>query len=119
MRVLLGSALAALAASVAIAEPRGAGSYDGKWSVEIITDKGTCDRVYRWNLGIQGGRVIDVGEVARPSGGVSPTGKVTIRFVRDKDYASATGELSGEWGSGSWTSPTLACSGRWRAERRG
>jgi hypothetical protein len=116
MRILLIATIAALAASAAMAAPRG---YDGRWSVEVITDRGTCDRVYRWMLGIQGGRVVDVGEVARPSGGVSPSGGVNLRFVRNNDYASASGHLSGGWGSGSWTSPTLACSGRWRAERRG
>src|SRR4051794_10619977 len=119
MRVLSGITIVALAATAALAAPRGAATYDGKWSVEVITDKGTCDRVYRWNLGIQNGRVVDVGEVARPSGGVATNGRVNMRFVRSNDYASATGELSGDWGSGSWTSPTLACSGRWRAERRG
>jgi hypothetical protein len=119
MRVLLGITIAALAASTAIAAPRSAANHDGKWSVEVITDRGTCDRVYRWNLGIQGGRVIDIGEIAKPSGGVSSNGGVSMRFVRNNDYASATGQLDGDWGSGSWTSPTLACSGRWRAERRG
>jgi hypothetical protein len=119
MRISLSVMIAALAASAAVAAPRGAASYDGKWSVEVITDRGTCDRVYRWNLGIEGGRVVDVGEVAKPSGGVSANGGVNMRFVRNNDYASATGQLDGEWGSGSWTSPTLACSGRWRAERRG
>ena len=119
MRVLLGIAIAALPATATFAASPGAGSYDGKWSVEVITDKGTCDRVYRWNLGIQGGRVVDVGEIAKPSGGVSANGGVSMRFARNNDYASATGQLSGDWGSGSWTSPTLACSGRWRAERRG
>jgi hypothetical protein len=119
MRISLLVMIAALAASAAVAAPRGAASYDGKWSVEVITDRGTCDRVYRWNLGIEGGRVVDVGEVAKPSGGVSANGGVNMRFVRNNDYASATGQLDGEWGSGSWTSPTLACSGRWRAERRG
>jgi hypothetical protein len=118
MRILLSAMIAALAASTAIAAPRGA-NYDGRWSVEVITDRGTCDRVYRWTLGIQGGRVVDVGEVARPSGGVSPSGGVNLRFIRNNDYASATGQISGEWGTGSWSSPTLACSGRWRAERRG
>lgn len=118
MRILL-LALATLAANVAFAAPGGMAEYDGKWSVEVITDKGACDRVYRWNLGIQGGRVVDVGEVARPSGGVAANGRVNMRFVRNNDYASATGQLSEGWGSGSWSSPTLACSGRWRAERRG
>jgi hypothetical protein len=36
-------------------------------------------------LGIQGGQVIDVGEVARPSGGVSSNGGVSMRFVRNND----------------------------------
>jgi len=119
MRILLGIIIVAFAATAALAAPRSAGSYDGTWSVEVITDQGTCDRVYRWSLGIQGGQVIDVGEVARPSGGVSANGSVSLRFARNNDYASATGHLSGDWGSGSWSSPTLACGGRWRAERRG
>jgi hypothetical protein len=118
MRILLSAMIAALAAGAAMAAPRAA-NYDGRWSVEVITDRGTYDRVYRWMLGIQGGRVVDVGEVAKPSGGVSASGGVNMRFVRNNDYASATGQLVGDWGSGSWTSPTLACSGRWRAERRG
>jgi hypothetical protein len=119
MRVLLGITIVALAAPAALAAQRGGASYDGRWSVEVITDRGTCDRVYRWSLGIQGGQVIDVGEVAKPSGGVSANGSVSLRFVRNNDYASATGHLSGDWGSGSWSSPSLACGGRWRAERRG
>jgi len=110
MRVLLWiTTVALVATSEAFAAPHG-GNYDGRWSVEVIT---------RWMLGIQGGRVVDIGEVARPSGGISPNGAVSIRFVRNRDYATATGRLSGDWGSGSWSSPTLACSGRWRAERRG
>lgn len=120
MRVLLWiTTVALVATSEAFAAPHGGGNYDGRWSVEVITDQGTCDRVYRWMLGIQGGRVVDIGEVARPSGGISPNGAVSIQFVRNRDYATATGRLSGDWGSGSWSSPTLACSGRWRAERRG
>jgi hypothetical protein len=119
MRILLIATIAAFLANAALAAPRSPANYDGRWSVEVITDRGTCDRVYRWMLGIQGGRVVDVGEVARPSGGVSASGVVNMRFVRNNDYASATGQLSGDWGSGSWTSPTLACGGRWRAERRG
>jgi hypothetical protein len=116
---LAATIVAILAATTPLVAQRGAGSFDGRWSVEVITDKGTCDRVYRWSLGIEGGRVVDIGEVARPSGGVSSNGGVSMRFVRNNDYASATGHLSGDFGSGSWTSPTLACSGRWRAERRG
>jgi hypothetical protein len=120
VRILLfATFMTALATTIAPAAQRGGASFDGRWSVEVITDRGTCDRVYRWILGIQGGRVIDVGEIAKPSGGVTANGSVNLRFVRNNDYASAIGHLSGDSGSGSWTSPTLACGGRWRAERRG
>ena len=44
-----------------------------------------------------GGRAVDIGEVARPSGGISPNGAVSIRLVRNRDYATATGRLSGDW----------------------
>jgi hypothetical protein len=46
MRILLSAMIAALAAGAAMAAPRGPGNYDGRWSVEVITDRGTCDRVY-------------------------------------------------------------------------
>ena len=31
--------------------------FDGAWSVLIITDRGTCDRAYRYALRIADGRV--------------------------------------------------------------
>ncbi len=30
--------------------------FDGKWSVLIVTDAGTCDRAYRYALNIGNGR---------------------------------------------------------------
>lgn len=50
------TAIPTFATSVAAAEPR----HDGKWSVEIVTEKGWCD-VYRWDIGVAGGRVVAIG----------------------------------------------------------
>ena len=54
------AALAILAASVIpagsapIASPK---SFDGGWSVLIVTEKGTCDRAYRYPVKIENGSV--------------------------------------------------------------
>src|SRR5436190_1489484 len=32
--------------------------YDGNWSVLIVTNKGSCDRAYRYGLSIRNGSVI-------------------------------------------------------------
>jgi len=32
-------------------------SFDGSWSVLIMTDAGTCDRAYRYGLRIAGGQL--------------------------------------------------------------
>jgi len=30
--------------------------FDGNWSVEVITEKGDCDKAYRWPVIVQNGR---------------------------------------------------------------
>jgi len=98
----------------------GAKSFDGRWSVEVITEKGDCDKAYRWSVGIRGDRIADVGDqVAHASGSVDRSGRVRARFTHGADILTASGSLSGKWGQGVWNAPSRACSGRWVAERRG
>ena len=117
MRAIFGAIFLAAAAvphAAFAAQP-----YDGQWSVEVITETGTCDRAYRWDLAINDGRVMTTADMpARASGSVSPKGAIAVNFTRGADKMTATGSASGKWASGAWTSPSLACSGRWRAERR-
>ena len=101
--------------------PALAATHDGNWSVLIITEKGDCDRAYRYPLAVAGGQVRYTGEAgANVSGTVSAGGavKVSIR-VGDKG-ANGTGHLSGTAGSGTWqgAGPSASCSGRWEAEKR-
>jgi hypothetical protein len=94
--------------------------YDGRWSVEVITDQGTCDRAYRWSIGIRGGRITDIGDnIAQASGKIAPNGRVSVLLTRGSDRLMATGALDREEGSGTWQAPSRQCAGRWRAERRG
>jgi hypothetical protein len=94
-----------------------AATYDGRWSVSVVTRSGNCDS-YRWNLGITEGHVTDVeGQKGSSSGGIAPNGKVAITLARASDTLSVTGLARGAAASGSWSSPSRSCSGTWDARK--
>jgi len=96
-------------------------SFDGKWSVLIVTDAGTCDRAYRYALNIIDGRVTYDDPSFNVSGHVDGRGRVSVNVSAGGQHASGSGQLSGDYGRGRWSgrSSTSACSGHWEAERRG
>jgi hypothetical protein len=120
------SALAALAilavtAAPVLSAPIAAGkhSFDGTWSVLIVTQKGTCDRAYRYPVRISNGSVGYAGEASfNVSGKVGDNGAVTVTVSRGSQSASGAGHLSAAGGSGRWTAGSGECSGTWTAERR-
>ena len=113
------AALALACSTLAMAPARAAQPFDGQWSVEVITEKGTCDSAYRWDLAIANGQIAAVqGMPAGASGSISPKGLVRANFTRGSDRMVASGSASGKWATGQWTAASLQCSGRWRAERR-
>ena len=100
----------------------GAGVFDGLWSVLIITEKGTCDRGYRYAVRIKGGRVghADPSNSSfRISGSVGGGGATRVAVARGNQSASGAGRLSRNGGAGRWQSSKGECSGVWQAERRG
>ena len=91
--------------------------YDGLWSVSIVTEKGACDRGYRYPIRISNGVLANAGDVAvNIAGKVLPTGAVTVMVSAAGKSANGTGRLSGNLGEGSWSGGD--CSGTWSAERR-
>jgi hypothetical protein len=95
--------------------------YDGTWSVLVITDRGTCDRAYRYTVGINGGKVRFRGtDQVNLSGRVDRAGRVQVAISRGSQSAIGTGRLSADTGTGTWRgrSGGQQCSGRWEAERR-
>ena len=54
-------------------------SFDGVWSVVIVTEKGTCDRAYRYPIRISNGTVVNEGSSpATINGKVASNGAVTV-----------------------------------------
>jgi hypothetical protein len=95
-------------------------SYDGSWSVLIVTDSGACDRAYRYGLEIVNGRVTYPDQTINVSGHVDGGGHVRVLVSAGGQYASGSGRLYGSSGAGRWSGrgSTSACSGHWEAERR-
>ena len=92
-------------------------SYDGLWSVVIVTEKGTCDRSYRYPVRISNGSLINAGDSAISiSGNVRDNGAISVTLSDGRKNAIGSGHLSGTVGAGSWSGGD--CAGTWEAERR-
>lgn len=121
-RMLL-SALAgfALAGTVAPASAAARMPYDGNWSVLIVTQKGPCDKAYRYGLSIRNGQVFYEGSApVNVRGGVAANGRVKVSVSAGSQGANGTGRLFATDGSGNWigSGSMGSCSGTWSAERR-
>jgi hypothetical protein len=114
-----GAGILGVTAILGAATPAGsAPSFDGLWSVVIITEKGACDRAYRYPIRIHNGSVVAEGSSpATINGKVASNGRVTVTVSAGNKSATGSGRLSGSAGVGSWTGGE--CSGTWEAERRG
>ena len=96
-------------------------SFDGSWSVLIITDSGSCDRAYRYGVRMSNGRVYYDGRAGVDiSGSVGRNGRVDVQVRLGDQQAVGTGRLSEDSGGGQWqgASPDQQCAGHWIAERR-
>ena len=114
MLVAAGSLCAAVAAP---ARASTVASYNGDWSVVITTQKGECDRAYRYPLKIHNGVVAYGGGADfTVSGKVAKNGAVTVKVSRGSQSAAGSGRLAENAGNGEWSGG--ACSGTWTAERR-
>src|SRR6202166_4006271 len=92
-------------------------NYDGLWSVVIMTQKGTCDRAYRYPVRISKAAVENDGpSLINVSGKVGGNGAVTVLVSAGDQSASGTGQLAGKVGGGKWSGGE--CAGTWEAERR-
>ena len=121
------SALVIGSSTVGVASPAGSGAssarYNGSWAVQMVKDRGSCDDALRYAIVIQDG---DIRLRSNPSDGpvmvsgqVNPAGTVQISASRGIARASASGQLQGASGSGTWQLPLLGCAGRWTARRAG
>ena len=97
-----------------------AASFDGPWSVLVITRSGPCDQSYRYGLMIRGSSVSYLGGGAvSVSGRVTPSGHVQVSVSTGGQSAYGTGRLSKGRGGGTWQGQGLggACEGVWSASQ--
>ena len=119
------SGFAAVAAGLVFLAPSGAAqaqqTFDGRWSVLLETQKGECDKAYRYPVAVENGIVRYVGEAGfNATGKVGSNGSVQGSVSIGQTRASVNGRLTGSSGSGTWVlSGSRNCSGSWSAEKRG
>jgi len=115
------AALASVAALPALAPAEAEPSYDGLWSVVIVTKAGQCDAAYRYPVRITNGNLGNAGSAPiNISGKVAKNGAVVVSVSAGDKSAIGKGRLAGASGAGSWSgNGNGACSGVWEAERRG
>jgi len=94
--------------------------FNGNWSVQVITEKGECNKTYSLPVVIEDGRARYPGAVGTDAlGSVSRAGVVRASFSWGGTQADIKGRLSGKAGSGTWaTTGARGCSGRWIGERQ-
>lgn len=98
--------------------PAGAASFDGPWSVLVITRSGPCDQSYRYGVMIRGGYVSYMGGGAvSVSGRVSRSGQVSVSVSSGGQNAVGSGRLRDGHGGGTWRGRGAqgTCAGVWSA----
>jgi len=121
LRRTFGLLLAASAVVAVGSEAVARTKFDGLWSVAIVTQRGNCDRSYRYPVAIMNGVVqgANTGDASVAiAGRVAGSGAVAVSVRRGDQFARGSGRLNTVAGTGQWLSPTSGCAGYWVAERR-
>jgi len=93
---------------------------DGKWSVLIVTERGSCGRAYLDNVNVSHGHVAYRGYAPiKMAGTVAPNGLVKVSIKAGQQGANGTGRLLASAGRGTWTGHGSGgeCAGHWLAQR--
>jgi hypothetical protein len=112
-RVVLG-AFAIFAIIAATVAPASA-SFDGSWTVSIITTRGVCDAGMALPIQISDGRVASGVSQVGVTGRVAQGGGITVTVIQGIKRAFGSGKLADASGSGTWRGGP--CSGTWTAQR--
>ncbi len=95
--------------------------FDGSYSVEIVTQDGSCANTH-WTVAVAHGQIASItpnNSNITASGLIEDDGTVSMTFRGGKgDVAHVGGTVKGDKGNGAWSSPTLLCGGVWRADKQ-
>ena len=111
----------ALACAATLPGAEAGPSYDGLWSVVIVTKTGQCDAAYRYPIRITNGSLVNAGSAPiNISGKVGKNGAVIVNVNAGDKSAVGKGRLAATSGAGYWSGNANGdYSGVWEAERRG
>lgn len=115
--LLLGASLSS--AVMLPAAARDAGTFNGAWSVDLVTESGmVCDSRYSYSVSVQEGQVrLATGQNASLTGRVGADGTLGLSVSNGTATGAVSGRLQSNSGSGTWKVSSL-CSGRWTARRQ-
>jgi hypothetical protein len=95
---------------------------DGSWAIEVMTERGDCERVYRYYVVVSGNAVhlrSPFGETSQaPVGLMRKDGRIDVTIGQADDPVSVKGQLGAASGGGNWSAPARNCAGRWSASKR-
>ena len=96
-------------------------TFDGLWSVSILTRHGDCAPAYRYPVQIWYGRLFkaDNDPSFRVYGAVARSGAIGVTISGHGETARGYGRLTRNYGRGLWRTTNGECSGLWTAKRRG
>ncbi len=104
------------------APARAAPAHDGSWAIEIVTERGACERLYRYYVEVDGQAVrlrSMTGETSPATTGlVGADGRIKATLGQAADPVNVTGRLAATSGTGVWSAPARQCTGRWSAHKR-
>jgi hypothetical protein len=115
-------ALAAIAFAAGMSSPAAAGprpgAYDGTWNVVFTTKAGNCSSNNSAPFSVSGTQVSSAGG-GKVTGGITPSGAVSVHISLGLSAADGRGHLVGNSGTGRWTGVISGdrCSGTWQASR--
>ena len=111
------AAVLGLGIVAASAPVQATGNFDGKWSVVIVTEKGDCDRAYRYPIDIKNMTLVNAGNASFDiSGRVQGDGVVAVKISYGQKSASGS---AGSTAAAARAAGAAGCAGSWMAERRG
>jgi hypothetical protein len=116
--VLVGMAGAPASADARAARAAAPGAFDGVWNVLFTTRAGNCSSTNSVPFTVTGRRLSSAGG-GKVTGGISPSGAVSVQISFGASVASGSGRLAGNSGTGRWSGIITGdkCSGTWQASR--
>lgn len=107
--------LAGLLAVSGVSVTPATASFDGTWTVNIVTTRGICEGGSGLPILISAGKIASATSEVGVTGRVAEHGSITVTVIQGIKRAFGSGKLADTSGSGTWRGGP--CSGTWTATR--